>query len=83
MDSLPIDGLERLEVVFAVNGICLDARFEHFMYVGMTRWRDRLAVVRIESILKEPGTDGLTANLNGLSVVAVSLPLERREYPFA
>ena len=81
--SLPIDGLERSEMVLAVNGIRLGARFEHFKYAGMTRWSDRLAVVRIDSNLKEPGTDGLTANLNGLSVVAISLPLERREYAFA
>lgn len=81
--SLPIDGLERLDVVLAVNGIRLDARLEHSMYVGMTRWRNRLAVARFESNLKEPGTDGLTANLNGLSVVAIILPLERREYAFA
>ena len=43
---LGFKGLERSVVVLAVNGIHLDADVNDLMYVGMTRARDRLIVVR-------------------------------------
>ena len=49
-------GLERSVVVLAVNGIHTDADQNDLLYVGMTRARDRLVVVRARSYDSRAGS---------------------------
>ena len=47
-------GLERSVVVLAVNGIHMNANESDLLYVGMTRARDRLVVVRSKRLERTP-----------------------------